>query len=133
MILLFSASAGGLGPLLPSPQATDTEQSPSQALHMPMDLDQPYGHQHDLMDSETMNKHAVDMQLAMQILQSVDLPPTCVNWDQGFGFLLHHFQPDSEVLLKRINTYSFIAGDACQLFRMANIAALTLLRELPIW
>ena len=48
---------------------------------MPMDLDQPYGHQHDLMDSETMKEHAVDMQLAMQILQSVDLPPTCVNWD----------------------------------------------------
>ena len=56
-----------------------------------------------------------------------------MQWHQGFGFLLHHFQPDSEVLLERINTYSFIAGDACQLFRMANIAALTLLRELPIW
>ena len=51
-----------------------------------MDLDQPEGHQHDLMDSEAANKHAVDMQLAMQILQSVDLAQTCVNWDQGFVF-----------------------------------------------
>ena len=44
--------------------------------------------------------------------------------------LLHHFQPDV-LLEQRINTFSFIAGDARQFFRMANIAALTLLRELP--
>ena len=95
-----------------------------------MDLDQSEGHQHDLMDYETANKHAVDMQLAMQILRSVDLAQTCVNWDQGFVFLLHHFQP--EVLLEQhINTYSFLAGDGRQLFRMANIAALTLLGETP--
>ena len=41
--------------------------------------------------------------------------------------LLHIFQPDSEVLFEqRIKTSSFIAGDARQFFRMANIAALSL-------
>ena len=93
-------------PRLPSQHATDTEQSPSQDIPTPMDLDQPEGHHDDLMDSENTNESAVEMQPAMQILQSVDLPETCVNWDQGFGFLLHHSQP--EVLLEQhINRFSF--------------------------
>ena len=90
---------------LPSPHEANTGQSLSLSGSLcAMDLDQQT--QHDIMDSVTMlDNFLVDMQL-----QSVDIPTSCVYWDQGFGILLHHFQP-KVLLQQRINTYSFVAGD----------------------
>ena len=36
----------------------------------------------------------VDLQLAITILEQVELPPFCVHWPTDFQFLVHHFKPD---------------------------------------
>ena len=72
----------------------------------------------------------VDYDLAKQLLESVDLPPECVNWNNGFDFLIRHFRPET-LFNQRIRTFRFIPGDARPLFRKCYIGVLTVLEALP--
>jgi hypothetical protein len=72
----------------------------------------------------------IDLQLAQNLLQQVELPPICVHWDQGYHFLLHQFQPDY-LFRDRIRTFRYIPSDAKPLFRQCYTAVLTLLDNLP--
>ena len=74
--------------------------------------------------------HNVDIQLALNILEQIDLPPICVRWEIGYQFLLYHFQP-SDLYRHRICTFRYIPGDARPLFRQCYIGILTLLDALP--
>ena len=76
------------------------------------------------------NAPQVDYDLAKQILGSVDLPPECVNWNNGFDFLIKHFRPEG-LFSRRIRTFRFIPGDARPLFRKCYIGVLTVLEDLP--
>ncbi len=65
------------------------------------------------------------MELAVQILEQIELPAICTNWKAGFQFIVYHFKPE-ERFSNRIRTFQYI-----HLFRQCYIGVLKLLDDLP--
>ena len=73
---------------------------------------------------------APDLDLAITLLNQIDLPPICVNWRKAYPFLVRNFCL-TDLIQHRVRTFSFIAGDARPLFCKAYVGVLTLLSQLP--
>ena len=110
------------GDLAPSLLETDGQLDPMSQDDPAPQLTSPSASQADL--------HNIDLQLALNVLEQIDLPPICVRWEIGYEFLLHHFQP-SDLFCTRIPTFRYIPGDARPLFRQCYVGVLTLLDALP--
>ena len=104
------------GPAPPSAPENDADPM------IPDNLDPPSVPEEDLS--------LVDQQLALNILDQIELPPICVNWSTGFQFLVLHFRPD-ELFRHRIRTFRYIHGEARPGFRQCYIGVLTILDALP--
>ncbi len=95
-------SQGGSGPdCRPSPETGEDQPLDAEAQHLaqdsPPDVDLMIP-DHNAPPSYSIEGSRVmahiDPQLAMAILQQVELPPICVNWGLGYRFLIHQFQPE---------------------------------------
>jgi hypothetical protein len=122
-------SQGGSGPdCRPSPDTGEDQPLDAEAQHLaqdsPPDVDFmiPDHNAPPSYSIEGSNDVAhIDPQLAMTMLQQVELPPICVNWGLGYRFLIHQFQPEY-LFCSRIHTFQYIPGDARPIFRQCYTA-----------
>ena len=71
-----------------------------------------------------------DQQLAITVLEQIELPPICVNWPIGFHFLVKQFKSE-ELFSNRIRSFRYIHGDVRSLFTDCYTSVLTVLDALP--